>query len=100
MCPVRIIAQNCAQNCAELRQNCARHLHVIQPEEQPAERRLAAAARPDHRHRLPGRHLEVDVAEHRVIMRIAERDVLEAEPPLQLHIVRCLLYTSPSPRDS
>ena len=52
---------------------------VVEPAEQIDERRLAAAAAADDADRFAGPDFEVDVAEHRLMPLVAERDVFELD---------------------
>ena len=52
--------------------------HVIEPEQQPRDRRLAGAGRPDDRNRLAGRHLEAQPLQDRPVRIVGEAHVLEA----------------------
>ena len=65
----------------------AAFVHVVEPAEQVHERRLAAAALADDADRFAGLDLEVDVAEHRLVPLVAERDVLELDAALDLRQV-------------
>ena len=50
---------------------------VIKAEQQPRDRRLAGARRPDDRHRLAGRHLEPDALEDRALRIVGKPHILE-----------------------
>ncbi len=51
----------------------------LEPEDQPQERRLAAAVRAGDRDELPRRDLEGDVLQHRDARPVGERDVAELD---------------------
>ncbi len=56
--------------------------HVVEAEQQPRDRRLAGAGRPDDRDGAPGRHLEGDAAQDRPRRLVGEVHVLEADRAL------------------
>ena len=49
---------------------CNAHLHVVVPQQQPQERRLAAAGRADDGHRLARAHAERHVAQNRLVVAV------------------------------
>ncbi len=56
---------------------------VVEAEQQPRDRRLAGAGRPDDRDRVPGRHLEADALQDRTRRLIGEADIVEADRALR-----------------
>ena len=52
-------------------------VHIVEAEQDPADGRLAGAARPDDGDGLAGRHREADVLEDRPARVVAEVDILE-----------------------
>ena len=56
-------------------------VHVVEAGEQQRDRRLARTRAADERDRLAGRDREVEVAQHRLGRRVAERHVLERTSP-------------------
>ena len=52
-------------------------VHVVEAGQHQRDGRLARARAADERDRLPGGHREIEVAEHRIGRRVAERHVLE-----------------------
>ena len=64
----------------------AARLGIAQPLQQRQRRRLARAGRADQRHRLAGRHLEIEIEHALRAGAVAEADVLELD--VALHVAR------------